>query len=100
MTFSDASLKYTTTLTPSDDSICYSDGLPVLAGDVLEDVEGQTTRIVVVIPTLDAVPGYDANAWRHLRTGVLVEHVNASGVHLVHYDNVDEDMELLRRAES
>jgi len=46
------------------------------------------------------VPGYDANAWRHLRTGVLVEHVNASGVHLVHYDNVDEDMELLRRAES
>jgi hypothetical protein len=29
----------------------------------------------------------------------MVEHINASGTYLVHYPDIDEDFELLRRAQ-
>jgi hypothetical protein len=81
--------------------IHYSSGEEIHAGDVLgpELEDGQTVRVVVVIPTLEAVPGYEAAEWAHLETGVLVEHINASGVHLVHYAVFDSDFELLCRSQ-
>lgn len=78
----------------------YPNGEVILVGDILAPgyaVDGQVARIVVVIPTLCAAEGYDAREWAHLESGVLVEHRNASGLHLVHYPVIDEDFELLER---
>ena len=79
------------------DTLYYLSGIEVQAGDLLVDVEGQESRVVVVINTGKAVEGYDPEAWAYLGSGVLVEHRNASGVHLAHYPKIDEDFELLRR---
>ena len=83
-------------------AIFYSNGEEVRAGDELgpgKQWDGQVTRVVVVIPTSEAVPGYVASEWGYLNTGVMVEHINASGVHLVHYASIDDDFELLQRAQ-
>ena len=82
-------------------SVHYPSGEEVRAGDVLgpgKEWDGQTARVVVVIPTLDAAQGYVASDWAYLKNGVMVEHSNANGVHLVHYSSIDEDFSLLHRA--
>jgi hypothetical protein len=81
----------------------YRNGDEVRAGDVLapgREIDGQIARVVVVIPTQKSVQGYFASEWKHLETGVMVEHINANGRHLVHYPDFDEDFELLHRSES
>jgi len=83
-------------------AIYYPHGEEIRAGDELapgREVDGQVARVVVVIPTSEAVPGYDGSKWAYLQTGVMVEHTNANGTFLVHYPEIDEDFELLRRAE-
>ena len=82
-------------------AICYGSGEVIHAGDLLgpgKEWDGQAARVVVVIPSQEAVAGYEASAWAYLESGVMVEHVNARGIHLVHYPHIDEDFELLSRA--
>ena len=73
---------------------------PVRAGVALICIQkhGQAARVVVVIPSQEVVAGYEASAWAYLESGIMVEHVNVSGIHLVHYPHIDEDFELLSRA--
>lgn len=79
----------------------YADGQDVRPGDLLgpgADIDGQTHRVVVVFDSREAVPGFDVDAWCcDNRRGVLVEIVNSSGKHLVHYSVLDDDTELLAR---
>ena len=58
--------------------LLYPDGKDVRAGDLFESEEGQTDRIVVVVDTMEAVAGYNAQDWAYLGTGVLLECKNAS----------------------
>ena len=81
--------------------IYYASGDEIRAGDQLGpgmQWSGQVSRVVVVIPTAEAAEGYVGSDWTYLETGVMVEHINASGAHLVHYPAIDEDFELLCRA--
>ena len=76
----------------------YRDGQPIKAGDLLETVEGQTARVVVVYPTGEAVEGYDV-ARGDDDLVVLVEYVNATGKHVVGFSDIDACFEnLLSRA--
>ena len=83
-------------------AIYYPSGEEIHAGDELgpgKDWDGQTARVVVVIPTSEAVPGFAGSQWAYLETGVVVEHINPSGTFLVYYRAIDEDFQLLRRAQ-
>jgi predicted methyltransferase len=76
----------------------YRDGQPIKAGDLLETVEGETARVVVVYPTGEAVEGYDVTQGDDDLV-VLVEYVNATGKHVVGFSDIDECFEnLLSRA--
>lgn len=82
-------------------NIHYSDGDIVHAGDWLSpgrEVNGQCARVVLVVPAGEAVAGYDPGEWTHLRDGILVENTGANGLHLIHYPQLDDDIELLRRS--
>ena len=70
---------------------CYTTGEAVHLGDVVDVGRGNgpRMRVVVVIPTLEAAPGFDADDWKYLKRGVILQDVEVFG--LLHLEELDED---------
>jgi len=68
----------------------YASGEPVHLGDVV-DVgagSGPQMRVVVIIPTSEAVEGFDAGEWKYLERGVLLQDTKVFG--LLHLEELNE----------
>lgn len=68
----------------------YSSGEPVCVGDVV-DVgarRGQRMKVVVVISTSEAADGFNADEWRYLKRGVLLQDTQVFG--LLHLSELDD----------
>ena len=69
----------------------YASGEPVSLGDVV-DVgagSGPQMRVVVIIPTSEAVEGFDAAEWKYLERGVLLQDTKVFG--LLHLEQLNEE---------
>jgi hypothetical protein len=75
----------------------YYDGEEVQFGDIV-DVgagNGPEMRVVVIVPD-QAAEGFDAEHWRYLGAGVLLQDTAAFG--LAWLDNLDHEYVFVRRA--
>ena len=76
----------------------YHDGATVQLGDIV-DVgfgSGPTARVVVIVPTSEAAPGFIADEWSSLKQGVLLQDTKLFG--LLHVDTLDCEYLSLRRS--
>lgn len=76
----------------------YSSGEGAYVGDLVDVGRGNgpLLRVVVVIPTQEAVAGFDASEWAYLENGVVLQDLKLLG--LLHLATLDEDQILVRRA--
>ena len=77
----------------------YISGGEVRLNDVVDlgGGNGPNGRVVVIIPTGEAVDGFDASDWAYLKAGVMFEEKTMFG--LLHVENLDEDFVLVGRAQ-
>ena len=79
-------------------SICYHSGEDVRLGDIVDvgHGHGPRARVVVIIPTAQALDGFSAKEWAYLGRGIVLQDEKLFG--LLHLDELDHEHLLVRRA--
>lgn len=75
----------------------YMDGKPVLVGDKVDLGGGLTGIVVAVIDVGEYSSGYDAEEWRYLSVGALVESTEGG---LIHCPESGTSLKLIERLQS
>lgn len=73
----------------------YDDGRPVLIGDKLKLWDGMNGRVVCKFDTSEFLGGFSTADWSTEKHGVMI--LSDTG-ELFHYEEMDEDVELLARS--
>ena len=75
----------------------YASGDDVQLGDIVDVGEGQGPQmeVVVIIPSLEAVEGFDSAAWSYLKNGIVLRDTKIFG--LLHLEELDHEQILVRR---
>jgi len=78
-------------------SICYASGDEVRIGDIADvgGGHGPRMRVVVIIPSGEAAPGFNASEWAYLKQGVVLQDVKVFG--LLYLEEFDEEQVLVQR---
>lgn len=78
--------------------ICYHSGEDVRLGDVVDvgHGHGPRARVVIIIPTGQALEGFSAREWAYLGRGVVLQDEKVFG--LVHLPELDHEHLLVHRA--
>ena len=76
----------------------YHTGEEVRVGDIVDvgGGNGPKMRVVVVISSGEAAPGFDAREWAYLREGVILQDSTVFG--LLHLEDLDHEHVLVQRA--
>jgi hypothetical protein len=76
----------------------YLSGAEARLGDIVDvgGGHGPRMRVVVIIPTHEAAPGFSAAEWAYLGEGIMLEDLRTSG--LLHLDELDDEQLLVERA--
>ncbi|WP_423601094.1 hypothetical protein [Roseateles sp. MS654] len=75
----------------------YSDGQEARLGDKVKLSDGSEGVVVCSIDTDEFTSDYPRDQWEYLKRGVMV---NFQRLGVVHYEQADEDLELVERSAS
>jgi hypothetical protein len=74
--------------------ITYCDGTEAHAGDTVKLSDGTYGTVVCVLDTDEYTREFPQDEWGYLHTGAMI---NTSTMGLVHYNQLDEDVEFVER---
>jgi hypothetical protein len=79
--------------------ICYHDGQQVRIDNVVDvgGGNGPLCHVVVIIPSGEAAPGFEAQDWAYLERGVMLQEEKVFGV--LHLETLSCEHTLVRRAQ-